>query len=73
MRKKNIANIAADDEQPRQVRARALTAREQPQRRDRLLGAALDRDEARQQHHRRANEAIVPALPQPFEAARTNP
>ena len=50
VRKKNMPNIAADEQDARDVGAGALAAREEAQRRDRLLGAPLDGDERGEQH-----------------------
>ena len=49
MRKKNIPNIAGDEQQPGDVRDGAVAVGEQPQRRDRRGRAQLDQDESGEQ------------------------
>ena len=60
-----LPEYRADEQDPRDVGADALAAREQPQRRDRLRRVALVEDERRQQdearRERRHREALAPA------------
>jgi hypothetical protein len=61
--KKKHREHAADREHPRGVRARALTAGEQAQRRDRLAGSPLECDEAHQ--------SDAPAVKMPMPRTKT--